>query len=93
MCRDQVTEGQTPYEVQASVQEALDALVEAWAELGRDIPPALRPFLADRPRIVEALVRARRATVTSLGDCESWDVCNCIRERAAIGSGTIRRQI
>lgn len=53
-----VTEGQTPDEVQANVQEALDALVEAWKELGRDLPPALRPLLADRPQTVEALVRA-----------------------------------
>jgi antitoxin HicB len=53
-----VTEGQTPAEIQANVQEALDALVESWAELGRDLPPALRPVLADRPLTVEALVRA-----------------------------------
>jgi antitoxin HicB len=37
-----VTEGQTPDEVQANVQEALDALVESWAELGRDRPPRIR---------------------------------------------------
>ena len=53
-----VTEGQTPGEVQANVQEALDALVLAWRELGRDLPPALRPLLADRPQTVEALVKA-----------------------------------
>jgi len=53
-----VTEGQTPDEIQANVQEALDALLGAWSELGRDIPPALRPLLADRPQTVEALVRA-----------------------------------
>jgi predicted RNase H-like HicB family nuclease len=53
-----VTEGQTPDEVQANVQEALDALVESSAELGRDLSPALRPILADRPQTVEALVRA-----------------------------------
>jgi len=48
------TEGQTPDELQANVQEALNALLEAWAELGRDLPPALRPVLADRPQTVEA---------------------------------------
>jgi antitoxin HicB len=53
-----VTEGRTPDEIQANVQEALDALVAAWSELGRDIPPALRPILADRPQTVEALVTA-----------------------------------
>ena len=53
-----VTEGRTPDEIQANVQEALDALVAVWSELGRDIPPALRPVLTDRPQTVEALVRA-----------------------------------
>ena len=53
-----VTEGQTPDEIQANVQEALDALVAAWSKLGKDIPPALRPILTDRPQTVEALVRA-----------------------------------
>ncbi len=43
-----VTEGRTPDEIQANVQEALDALVEAWSQLGRDLPAALRPILADR---------------------------------------------
>lgn len=51
-----VTEGQTPAEVQANVQEALDVLVRAWTELGRDLPPALRQLLADRPQTVEPLV-------------------------------------
>ena len=40
-----VTGGQTPDELQAHIQEALGALLEAWAELGRDLPPARRPFL------------------------------------------------
>ena len=53
-----VTEGQTPEEVQANVQEALDALAEAWIELGKGLPPALRPLLTDRPQTVEALVKA-----------------------------------
>jgi antitoxin HicB len=53
-----VTQGRTPDEIQANVQEALDALVAAWSKLGRDIPPALRPILTDRPQTVEALVRA-----------------------------------
>ena len=53
-----VTEGRTPDEIQANVQEALDALLDAWNELGRSIPPALRPILTDRPQSVEALVMA-----------------------------------
>ena len=52
-----VTEGKTPDEVQANVQEALDALLAAWAELGRGLPPALRPVLTDRPQTIEALVQ------------------------------------
>ncbi len=45
-----VTEGRTPDEILSNVQEALDALMDAWKELGIDIPPALRPVLADRPQ-------------------------------------------
>jgi len=41
-----VTEGQTAAEIQANVQEALNALMEAWAELGKAPPPALRPKVA-----------------------------------------------
>ena len=35
-----VTEGRTPAEINGNVQEALDALKEAWKELGIEIPPA-----------------------------------------------------
>ncbi len=51
-----VTEGRAPDEIQSNVQEALDALLAAWAELGKDLPPALRPVLVDRPQTVEVLV-------------------------------------
>ncbi len=53
-----VTEGQTAAEIQANVQEALGALLEAWAELGKTPPPALRPLAADREQTVEMLVTA-----------------------------------
>jgi len=53
-----VTEGRSPDEIQANVQEALDLLIEAWSDLGRELPPALRPVLVDRPQTVEALVTA-----------------------------------
>jgi antitoxin HicB len=43
-----VTEGSTPTEILNNVQEALDALAEAWQALGKGVPPALRPVLADR---------------------------------------------
>ena len=53
-----VTEGRTPTEILTNVQDALDGLIEAWQELGMEIPPALRPVLADRPQTVEMLVTA-----------------------------------
>jgi antitoxin HicB len=53
-----VTEGHTPDEILKNVQEALDVLREAWAELGIELPPALRPTLADRPQTIETLVSA-----------------------------------
>ena len=36
-----VTEGSTPEEIVSNVQEAIDALLEGWAELGKEPPPAL----------------------------------------------------
>lgn len=51
-----VTEGDTPEVIQANVQEALDALLEAWTELNLPIPPALRPLVGDRAQTVDLLV-------------------------------------
>jgi len=51
-----VTEGRTPEDILHNVQEALDALREAWQELGMEILPALRPALATAPKTVEILV-------------------------------------
>lgn len=51
-----VTEGKSPAEIQKNVQEALDALKVAWQEIGMEMPPVLRPTLADRPQTVELLV-------------------------------------
>ncbi len=51
-----VTEGRTPVEILNNVQEALDALRQAWQELGMDVPPALRPAMADRSQTIELLV-------------------------------------
>ncbi len=53
-----VTEGRTATEIQANVQEALDALFEAWAELGKEPPPALRPIALDRAQTIETLITA-----------------------------------
>lgn len=37
-----VTEGSTPAEIYRNVQEAIEALMMGWAELGKEPPPALR---------------------------------------------------
>jgi len=37
-----VTEGSTPEEISQNVEEALDGLLEVWADLGMEIPPALQ---------------------------------------------------
>ena len=51
-----VTEGRTPQEISINVQDALDALREAWILLGKEVPAALRPILANRPQTVDMLV-------------------------------------
>ena len=51
-----VTEGKTADEIHANVQEALSALFEAWADLGKTPPPALRPMPADHLQTIEMLV-------------------------------------
>jgi len=38
-----VTEGSTPAEIQRNVREAIEGLMEVWADQGIEIPPALRP--------------------------------------------------
>lgn len=53
-----VTEGKDAIEIQANVQEALAALMEAWAELDQKPPAALRPVAADREQRIEMLVSA-----------------------------------
>jgi antitoxin HicB len=53
-----VTEGATATEIQANVQEAIEALMEAWTTLGKPIPLALHPIANDRTQTVEMLVAA-----------------------------------
>jgi len=53
-----VTEGKDAAEIQANVQEALVALMEAWAESGQKPPAALRPVAVDREQRIEMLVSA-----------------------------------
>jgi antitoxin HicB len=43
-----VTEGSTPTEILANVQEARSALLSAWKQLGVDVPPALRAVSQDQ---------------------------------------------
>lgn len=51
-----VTEGRTPGEILANVQDALEALTEVWHDLDIELPSALRPVLTNRPQTVELLV-------------------------------------
>jgi len=53
-----VTEGRTAAEIQANVQESLEALFEAWAELKQTPPPALRPLSLEQSQRIEMLVTA-----------------------------------
>jgi antitoxin HicB len=53
-----VTEGRTAAEIQANVQEALEALFEAWTELKQTPPPALRPLSLEQSQRIEMLVTA-----------------------------------
>ena len=52
-----VTEGRSPEEIVHNVQEAIDALLLGWAELGKEPPPALQPPRAN-PKTTEILVAA-----------------------------------
>jgi antitoxin HicB len=51
-----VTEGSSPIEILSNVQEALEALKEAWKDLGEEVPPTLRAVAQDLPQTVELLV-------------------------------------
>ena len=53
-----VTEGRTAAEIQKNVEEAFDALFEAWTQLGKTPPPALHPLTNDRAQTIEMLVTA-----------------------------------
>lgn len=51
-----VTEGSTPDEIWRNVQEALEALKEAWHTLGMTLPPGLRSLSFEQPQTVDMLV-------------------------------------
>jgi len=51
-----VTEGSTSDEIWHNVQEALNALKDAWQALGKTPPPALRPVSSEQAQMVDMLV-------------------------------------
>jgi predicted RNase H-like HicB family nuclease len=53
-----VTEGATPEEITHNVEEALQGLLEVWAELGIEAPASLREAQAVSPTTAEVLVSA-----------------------------------
>jgi antitoxin HicB len=53
-----VTEGSTPEEIYRNVQEALEGLLEVWAELNRPLPPALERARSKTVKAVDLLVTA-----------------------------------
>ena len=53
-----VTEGATPEEITRNVEDALQGLLEVWAELGMDAPVSLRNAQAALPTTAELLVSA-----------------------------------
>lgn len=53
-----VTEGSTPKEIAQNVQEALDGLLEVWADLGMEVPPALQNARSREIQTVDLLVAA-----------------------------------
>lgn len=50
------TEGATPEEITRNVEDALQGLLEAWAELGMETPASLRNAQAELPTTVEVLL-------------------------------------
>ncbi|HEY8506033.1 MAG TPA: type II toxin-antitoxin system HicB family antitoxin [Gemmataceae bacterium] len=51
-----VTEGDTPEEVLANVRDAVEAVVEAYQELGRPLPPGVVQDDPSAPILLETVV-------------------------------------
>ena len=51
-----LTEGETVDEAIRHANDALEALIEGFATLGRPLPPALRPFTEQEPIWLETAV-------------------------------------
>jgi len=51
-----VTEGRTPDEIWRNVQDALEALKEAWDTLGMALPSRLRSISFEQPQTIDMLV-------------------------------------
>ena len=53
-----VTEGDTIQEVLINAQDALDAVIEAYQDLGRPLPPSMQPAQIEKSVQLETLVFA-----------------------------------
>ena len=51
-----VTEGDTVQDVLLNVQDALEAVIESYEDLGRPLPPAMQPARVEGPMELETLV-------------------------------------
>ncbi|MBF0371423.1 MAG: type II toxin-antitoxin system HicB family antitoxin [Magnetococcales bacterium] len=51
-----ITEGDTVEEVMENVQDALAAVIEAYEDLGRPLPPSIQPTKVEQPLQLDALV-------------------------------------
>jgi len=53
-----VTEGARPDEINQNVEEALQGLLEVWADLGMEVPATLRRAQSTLPKSIDVLVTA-----------------------------------
>ena len=53
-----VTEGDTIQEVLINAQDALDAVIETYQDLGRSLPPSMQPAMVEESVHLETLVFA-----------------------------------
>ncbi len=54
-----VTEGDTAHEAQQNAADALEAVIEAFVDLGRPLPAVLQPAREDAPLWLETAVAIR----------------------------------
>ncbi len=58
-----ITEADSADEINANVADALTAIIEGYQILGKSLPPALRPLIADGPIWAETLIHAHGVVV------------------------------